>query len=229
MDKSSYHLLLVDDDPILQSYLSINLTQQGFNLIQLTQGESIESILQEHAIDLVILDVMLTGKDGFYWLEWLHSNYPHIETLMLTAKTDENDRVHGLELGAMDYLSKPFNIKELQIRIENILMRRPKKVNTIVKFGRFSFNTQIKTLSKQKKALKLTHYESELLAAFCQHKDKILSRNLLSQTLNGKDYSPFDRRIDVHVNRLRNKIEEDPSSPQYIQTVRGKGYRFQIP
>ncbi len=235
MKSPSYHILVVDDDPILQSYLEINLTQRNYKVTQLNKGEEIEAVLPQHTIDLIVLDLMLPGEDGFYWLERLRSEYPSMDILILSAKKSDNDRVQGLELGAVDYLPKPFHMKELLIRIENILQRSPNrqqdsnKSNTVFKFGEFQFDTRLNTLTKRNQSLKLTPCEAELLAVLCQHRDEIVTRDLLAQALTGHDHSPLDRRIDVHINHLRNKIEEDPSSPVFIRTVWGKGYQFYTP
>jgi DNA-binding response OmpR family regulator len=235
MNSPSYHILVVDDDPILQSYIEINLTQRNHHVSQLSEGEEIETVLQQHTIDLIILDVLLPGKDGFYWLEWLHSQYPAMDILILSAKKSDNDRVQGLELGALDYLPKPFHIKELLIRIENILQRSPNRLknsnnsNIVVKFGEFQFDSHTNTLTKRNQSLRLTPCEAELLAVLYQHQDQIVTRDQLAQALTGHDHSPLDRRIDVHISRLRNKIEEDPSSPVFIRTVWGKGYQFYTP
>ena len=235
MNSPSYHILVVDDDPILQSYLEINLTQQNYKVTQLSKGEEIETVLQQHTIDLIILDVMLPGNNGFYWLAWLRSQHPTMDILMLSVKKSDNNRVQGLELGAVDYLPKPFHIKELLIRIENILQRSPNRLqdsnnkNTVFKFGEFQFDSRTNTLTKRNQSLKLTPCEAELLAVLYQHQDEIVTRDQLAQALTGHDHSPLDRRIDVHINRLRNKIEEDPSSPVFIRTVWGKGYQFYTP
>jgi len=233
------HILVIDDDLILQSYLEINLTKEGHKVSQLTQGEETNKVLQQQTIDLIILDVMLTGRDGFYWLEWLHLHHPEIDILMLTAKSNDKDRIQGLELGALDYLPKPFHIKELIIRVANILQRSPSNPHKLnkrkidkkitIEFGKYHFDTQLNSLSKQGNLLNLTHCEAELLSVLCQHPDQIVTRDQLSQALSGQDHSPLDRRIDVHINRLRNKIEETPSSPIYIRTVWGKGYQFYAP
>ena len=230
-----HHILVVDDDPILQSYLKINLAQQGYNIIQIRKGEEITKVLKKYSIDLIILDVMLKGKDGFYWLKWLQSHYPQIDILMLSARNSDDDRIQGLEWGAVDYVQKPFNMKELMLRTSNILgcnrnaQQSPKHKKTVIYFGEYHFDVQLNTLSKHGKVLNLTHCEAELLAVLCQHQDQIVTRDQLAQALNGKDHSPLDRRIDVHINRLRNKIEADPSSPTFIRTAWGKGYQFYTP
>lgn len=226
------HILIVDDDLILQSYLKIKFSQQGYKITQATQGEDIGSILKTHTIHIIILDVILTGKDGVYWLKWLKLYHSDMSILMLTSQNSSDDRVHALELGALDYLSKPFHIKELLIRIENILKHSPslqlssKKRKASIKFGDYIFDIKLNTLTKLGRHIKLTHCETELLAVLCQHPDKVVTRDQLAQALSGKDHLPLDRRIDVHINRLRNKIETKSSSPLFIRTVWGKGYQF---
>lgn len=236
MNNDNPHILIVDDDPILQAYLEINLVKMKYRVTRISGGEEIENVLRKHRIDLIILDVMLTGRDGFYWLEWLHSQHPQIDVLVLSAKKSDKDRVHGLELGAADYLSKPFHIKEFMIRVSNILRRQANRPTIFtgnrqanVRFGEYQFNIRLNTLIKGNEAVKLTRCETELLAVLCQHEYQVVTRDQLARALNGQVHSPLDRRIDVHINRLRNKIEDNPSKPAFIRTVWGKGYKFYPP
>lgn len=233
MNNVKPHILIVDDDPFLQAYLELNLANMEYRVKQLAEGEAIENELKKNRVDLVVLDVMLPGRDGFYWLNWLHSRYPHIDVLMMSSKNSDNDRVRGFELGATDYLSKPFHIKEFLVRVSNILQRHTNTPSVFaehrvskVKFGNFLFNISLNTLIKGNDAIKLTRCEAELLAVLCQHAREVVTRDQLAKALNGQDLSPLDRRIDVHINRLRNKIEDNPSEPVFIRTVWGKGYKF---
>ncbi|MEE9352437.1 MAG: response regulator [Thiotrichaceae bacterium] len=216
---------LVDDDPVLQAFLEDYLSQQGYNISFSEDGEQLESLLQNTSIDLIILDILLPGKDGFHWLKWLHQNHPTIKIIMLSVKGQDDDRVQGLESGAHDYLVKPFHPRELLARINNLL-KTPPTNNSSIHFGAFCLDFENRCLTKDKQAIKLTNTELVFLTCLCKQPDEVITRDNLSLALRGNTHHPLDRSIDVHINRLRGKIEEDPSSPQHIRTVWGKGYLF---
>jgi len=220
-------ILIVDDDPILQAFLGDYLSQQGYQTRFTKQGESIEALLTQSPTDLIILDILLPGKDGFHWLAWLQQHYPTIKVIMLSVKNHDDDRVLGLESGALDYLAKPFNPRELLARINNLL-QPPVRKNNICTFGEFSFDLNNPYLTKNNQDIKLTRTELLLLTYFCSHPDQLVTRDDLSQALRGDTHHPLDRSIDVHINRLRGKIEINPSSPKFIRTVWGKGYQFHL-
>ena len=227
INTSQKTLLLVDDDSVLQEFLQDFLRQQGFAVHGLLCGEDIEGFLQKQTIDLILLDVVLPEKDGYHWLKWLKENHANIPILMLSAKGQIDDRVQGLEQGANDYIVKPADPRELLARVNNILKLTSADNNgSSIVFGDFRFELDRSTLYKRDELIRLTTTESELLKIFCQNQDKTLSRDELTFNLRGNEHNPYDRSIDVHINRLRNKIEADPTSPRYLLTTWGKGYRF---
>lgn len=222
-------LLLVDDDPVLQEFLQDYLNQNGFSIYGLLSGEKIESFLEKTSVDLVLLDVLLPEKDGYHWLQWLKNNCPDLPVLMLSVKGETHDRVQGLEMGANDYIAKPADPRELLARINNLLnLTKVKDSATRVKFGAFVFELDRSSLYCQGELVRLTTTESELLKIFCENQSVTLSRDELTFHLRGNEHNPYDRSIDVHINRLRNKLEDDPASPRYLLTTWGKGYRFVI-
>ncbi|MEE9303481.1 MAG: response regulator [Thiotrichaceae bacterium] len=223
--KQSHRILIVDDDPVLQVFLEDYLLQQGYEASFCEAGENLEKFLKKKTVDLIILDILLPGKDGFYWLDWLHHNHPAIKVFMLSVKDQDNDRIQSLESGAHDYLVKPFNPRELLARINNLLQSSSGMENAIT-FGNFYFDIECQCLTHHQQVIKLTNTELVLLTQLCKKTEQIVTRDDLSQALRGDTHHPLDRSIDVHINRLRGKIEKDPSSPQYIRTVWGKGYLF---
>jgi DNA-binding response OmpR family regulator len=188
--------------------------------------------LAGHEVDLVILDLMLPGEDGLSIARRLRATLPTLPILMLSARGDDVDRIVGLEVGADDYLAKPFNPRELLARLRAILRRGQQAVGTAVPggeihvFGDFRLDTTSGTLTCNGERVALTSGEYALLKVFAEHPNRVLSRDALVERLAGFERGPFDRSIDVRVTRLRRKIEVDPSAPLYIQTVWGEGYRF---
>ncbi len=223
--KKNKHILIVDDDPILQAFLKDYLLQHHYQISFSKEGESLEALLKQSPIDLIILDILLPGKDGFYWLSWLQKHHPAIKVIMLSVKNQDDDRIQGLESGALDYLAKPFNPRELLARINNLLQTTSAQ-NTHITFGEFKFDLQKQQLIKDQQDIKLTHTELVLLTYLCKHSEQLITRDDLSHALRGDTHHPLDRSIDVHINRLRGKIESNPSSPQFIRTIWGKGYQF---
>lgn len=220
-------LLIVDDDPILQSTLQDYLSQKDFSVDGILTGEELKGFLRNQDVDLVLLDIILPGKDGYYWLKWLQNNYPDIPVLMLSSKTHTDDKVEALEMGANDYIAKPADPREILARVNNILKLRSKtNTATKVKFGSFVFDIERCKLFCDNKAIRLTTTEAQLLKVFCKNPNETLSRDYLTFKLRGNQHNPYDRSIDVHINRLRNKIEPNPSDPIYLLTTWGKGYRF---
>ncbi|HLQ25824.1 MAG TPA: two-component system response regulator OmpR [Acidiferrobacterales bacterium] len=224
-------ILIVDDDNRLRDLLNRYLKEQGFTVSAVADGAALDKALARENFDLLVLDLMLPGEDGLSICRRLRANDNETPILMLTAKGDEVDRIVGLELGADDYLPKPFNPRELVARIKAILRRHPRSLpgvpgNTIVSFARFSLDLAARSLSMNGETTPLTTGEFALLSALVAHPRQPLSRAKLMKLARGRDYEAHDRSIDVQVSRLRRLIEVNPAHPRYIQTVWGFGYVF---
>jgi two-component system phosphate regulon response regulator OmpR len=230
MDTESANLLVVDDDPELRELIQAYLEQQGFNVACVESGEAMDAFLAEHDVDLLILDLMLPGEHGLSIAQRMkkHSNLPII---IVSAQGEDVDRIVGLEVGADDYLSKPFNPRELLARVRAVLRRSQtggsvSEDNEPAQFGVFALDTNAHRLTKNGDTVPLTSGEFDLLAILVSHPNKVLDRDRILDLLTGAERSPFDRSIDVRVTRLRSKIEPDPAQPVYIRTIWGKGYMF---
>jgi two-component system phosphate regulon response regulator OmpR len=233
MTQAPHRILIVDDDPALLELLERYLGEQGFVVAGVPDGEAMDHYLAENEVDLIILDLMLPGEDGLSIAKRLRVSGT-TPILMLSARGDDVDRIVGLEVGADDYLAKPFNPRELLARLRAILRRRqPDSPGTAVaepaevyRFGDFCLDMASRTLTRGGEQVALTSGEYALLQVFVENPNRVLSRDALVDRLAGYERSPFDRSIDVRVTRLRRKIEADPSAPVFIQTVWGEGYRF---
>ena len=231
------HILVVDDDPQIRALLEDYLTNNELRVTVAANGQQMSSTLAEEAIDLVILDLRLAGEDGMAIARSLRDQSA-IPIVMLTGVKDEADRVMGLELGADDYLTKPFSPRELLARIRTVLRRtrstaltqaRQQEVRAY-RFADFELNLRTRRLKRRGAALvDLTNKEFNLLAALAAAPQRILSRDQLLEASRVYDNEVYDRSIDVLVLRLRRKIEEDPSQPHFIVTERGVGYTFNSP
>ena len=226
-------ILVVDDDVRLRNLLSRYLTEQGFATLTVNDASGMDRALKRERFDLLVLDLMLPGEDGLSLCRRLRGERNDIPMLMLTAKGDEVDRIVGLELGADDYLPKPFNPRELVARIHAILRRRqrplpgaPATVENSVIFGAFHLRLATRLLTKNGDTLALSTGEFAVLRALVEHPRQPLSREKLMDLARGRDYGAFDRSIDVQISRLRKLIETDPAQPRYLQTVWGVGYVF---
>ena len=222
----AHRILLVDDDVLLQNLLVEYLASHGFLVSTLSNGENIGAVLGNYQIDLVALDIVIPGKDGLYWLEWLKKHYPHIPILILSARNSAKDRLKGLELGAIDYLIKPFHPKELLIRIQNTLRRQSQTEEQPIKIGEQLFDQTLEILIQEDRLVKLTSLETQLLAFLCQNAGQVISRDAISYALHGSEHHPMNRSIDMQINRLRKKLGDTPHSPKHIHTVWRKGYRL---
>lgn len=222
-------ILLVDDDKALRDLVSEYLRSSGFNVQEVGDGETMRQFLSQHMFDLVILDLMLPGEDGLSLLRSLREQHgPPV--IIVSARGDEVDRVVGLELGADDYLAKPFGPRELLARIRAVLRRsgepeNPRSDQTL-SFGPFRLHLNNHVMSRDDLKVPLTFGEFNLLRVFLEHANQVLSRDHLVSLLKGYERSPFDRSIDVRVTRLRRKIEARPEAPVYLRTVWGEGYVF---
>ncbi len=222
-------ILIVDDDRILGKFLQSYLSGFGFAVEHLLDGHAMPRFLEKNRIDLVVLDVVLPNKDGIYWLRWLKQYHPHIRTILTSVKNDEDNRLIGLESGAMDFLSKPFHDKELLIRINNILRKRSFfDEHRAVTVGGLILDFENNMVTKNDEKIRLTLLESNILKLLYLNVGAPVSRDDIMLQIRGASYHPLDRSIDIHVNKLRKKIEEDPSNPVYIRTVRGKGYCLHV-
>ena len=227
-------IVVVDDDARIRDLLRRFLTQEGFDVLMAEDSRSLDRIMQRETVDLLVLDLMLPGEDGLAICRRLRSSGHKVPIIMLTAKGEDNDRIHGLDIGADDYLGKPFNPRELLARIHAVLRRRPAPEEPgapaadkeIIVFGEFTFNLGARSLSRGGQDIALTTGEFAMLKALARHPRQPMSRDKLAQLARGRDFEPFDRSLDVQVSRLRKLIEEDPAAPKIIQTVWGVGYVF---
>jgi len=219
--------LLIDDDARLGALVAEYLGRHEIDVTVAGDGERGLSVLRKGRFDVVLLDVMLPGADGFEVCRRLRAapELAAVPVIMLTARGDDVDKIVGLELGADDYLAKPFNPRELLARIHAVL-RRGRRVATRDRFSagglEIDFEAREVTVAGQRQAL--TAYEFELLAALARAAGRVLSREQLLDALKGATYETFDRSIDVHISKLRGKLEANPKQPRYIKTVRGVGY-----
>ncbi len=229
------HLLLVDDDREIRDLVSRFFATHGYKVVAAADSGAMEAALAIGRFDLVILDLMLPGKSGLELCRDLRAKST-IPILMLTAMGDETDRIVGLEMGADDYLAKPFNPRELLARVRAILRRATlpaasghKTAATVklLRFAGWSLDLGRRRLeAPDGLAVDLTTGEYELLIAFAERPRRVLTRNQLLDLARGREATPFDRAIDVQVSRIRRKIESDPKAPEIIITVRGDGYMF---
>ena len=233
MSERQDKILVVEDDLRLRQLLDRYLRDQGFTVRTVEHAEAMDKALQREHYDLLVLDLMLPGEDGLSICRRLRANAHEIAIIMLTAKGDEVDRIVGLELGADDYLPKPFNPRELVARIHAVLRRKstsvpgaPLEIPAVVSFGECTLDLGRRTLSRDNTAHMLTTGEFALLKVLVTHPRQPLSRDRLSELARGREYEVFDRAIDVQISRLRKLVEVDPAAPRHIQTVRGFGYVF---
>jgi len=230
MSENQHVLALIDDDPKILELTAKYLRDQGFTIYTGKNGKELDEILKKYAADLIILDLMMPEESGLQICQRLRVNDVLIPIIMLTAKGDEVDRIVGLEMGADDYLPKPFNPRELLARINAIIRRKEifsEKLSTkSIKFGDFLFNIQNRSLSKDGKNISITTGEFNLLKVFTERPKQPLSRDQIMQLARGKELDVFDRSIDVQISRIRKLIENDPNNPKYLQTKWGFGYIF---
>ena len=227
------HILVVDDHREIRDLLAKYLARHGFRVSVADGGGAMRKALQASAVDLVVLDVMMPGEDGFQLCRHLRESN-ELPVIMLTAVAEDTDRVVGLELGADDYVTKPFNPRELVARIRAVLRRTrslPPERDDLgggrLRFGRWTLHPEQQELEDEVGvAVPLSSGEFRLLAAFLAHPDRVLSREQLMDLTRGRSWEAFDRAIDNQVSRLRRKIEDDPKNPRLIKTVWGGGYRF---
>ena len=222
-------VLIVDDEEHIRELIKFNLKKEGYDTEVAVNGTEALKIIREIKFDLILLDLMLTEIDGLEVCKEIRRNEEtsDIPVMMITAKGEEFDKVLGLELGADDYITKPFSIRELMARVKALLRRsNVKKEENIIKFGDVVVNFKTREVTKGTQNVELTLKEFELLKLLIKNKGNILTRELLLDKIWGYEYIGETRTVDVHIRHLRKKIESDDKNPQYIQTIRGVGYKF---
>jgi two-component system phosphate regulon response regulator OmpR len=234
MSESKAKVLVVDDDLRLRDLLRRYLSEQGFQVVVAENAQAMNKLWMRERYDLMVLDLMLPGEDGLSICRRLRGGGDNTPIIMLTAKGEEVDRIIGLEMGADDYLPKPFNPRELVARINAVLRRKtpdeapgaPSEQGQSFQFGEFVLDLSTRNLKKNGENISLTTGEFSVLKVFARHARQPLSREKLMELARGREYEVFDRSLDVQISRLRKLIEQDPTNPQYIQTVWGLGYVF---
>ncbi|HRN07063.1 MAG TPA: response regulator transcription factor [Ottowia sp.] len=229
---STQHLLMIEDDARLAAMVGEYLTQSGFAVTHMPDGESGLSALQDKPVDLVVLDLMLPGIDGLEVcrrIRALPGDAARVPVLMLTAKGDPMDRVVGLEIGADDYLPKPFEPRELLARIRAVLRRHQGGAapeHKLMRFGALEIDRDARVVSVAGQPAELTSYQFDLLVTLAERAGRVLTRDQIMEAVRGRELEAFDRSIDVHMGRIRAAIEQDVKNPKRILTVRGVGYVF---
>lgn len=226
-------ILVVDDAPEIRKLVSLTLADNGFEVETANDGEEMSAVMKGREYDLVILDLVLPGEDGLSLCRKLRAG-SSIPIVMLTGQGDDTDRIVGLEMGADDYLVKPFNPRELLARVRAVLRRSGEQAVSeadgnegVLRFEGWALDMVRRKLhSPEGKDVELTAAEFDLLAVFAKRANRVLSRDQLLDLTKGRNASPFDRTVDVQLSRLRRKLENDPRNPALIKTVRGVGYIF---
>lgn len=228
------HVLVVDDDQRLRELLQRYLTQQGFEVSVAENSAALNRQLQKRLWDLIVLDIMMPGEDGLSIIRRLRAAGDTVPIILLTARAEEVDRIIGLEMGADDYLPKPFNPRELLARMHAVLRRQPARELAVAparedarfRFGDFEFDPAHRRLLRNGEPVELTTGEFALLKVLTAHARQPLNRDKLMLLTRGREYGAYDRSLDVQVSRLRKLIEPDPAHPRHLQTVWGVGYVF---
>ena len=233
---NSDHVLVVDDDAEIRTLLREYLQKNGYRVTAVADGKGLWAALDAGRVDIVVLDLMLPGEDGLTLCRNLRAR-SEVPVIMLTARGEETDRIVGLEMGADDYLAKPFNPRELLARVKSILRRsralpdnlQPETARTI-RFAGWTFELEARNLlSPEGVVVALSGTEYKLLRIFLAHPNRVLNRDQLIDLMLSRDASPFDRSIDVQVSRLRQRLGEGAKEPAIIKTVRGAGYVLAVP
>jgi DNA-binding response OmpR family regulator len=224
------HVLVVDDDAGIRDLLADYLAKQGMTVVTARDGKEMDERLTTFDPDLIVMDLMMPGEDGLALTRRVKAAR-EVPVIMLSARGEDIDRIVGLEVGADDYLPKPFNPRELLARIRAVLRRNNGAAKTdqggeVVRFGPFSLDLGAQNLAREGADIPLTQAEFTLLKLLLEHPNRALSRDQIMDWLKGYERDPFDRSIDVRVTRLRKKLEDDPANPVYIRTVWGQGYLF---
>jgi two-component system alkaline phosphatase synthesis response regulator PhoP len=221
-------ILLVDDEPSILSTVKAYLEQEGYTTVVAADGPAALKVARSFKPDLIVLDLMLPGMDGFEVLQQLRRE-SDVYVLMLSAKSAETDKIVGLTVGADDYMTKPFSPRELVARVKAVL-RRGRNGNSpehVLAFRRLRIDSSARQVWKDGDSVDLTAIEYDLLYVLARHQRRVLSREQLIEQVWGNDYYGDERVVDVHLGHLRRKVEDDPTNPALIVTVRGTGYRFE--
>ncbi|WP_227939227.1 response regulator transcription factor [Alkalihalobacillus deserti] len=237
----SQRLLIVDDEEAILTLLTFNLEQAGFTVVTTMNGESALELATKQTFDLIILDIMLPKMNGLEVCKQLRQRKVLTPILMLTAKVDEFDKIMGLELGADDYMTKPFSPREVIARVRAILRRaqaiflhsvntmEPQSVDSTIKIGDVNINSEHHEVRVQDRRVELTPKEFELLVYLAKHKGRVITRDQLLNAVWEYDFVGGTRSVDVHISNLREKIESNSKKPVYIKTVRRLGYKMEEP
>jgi two-component system phosphate regulon response regulator OmpR len=233
------HILVVDDDPGIRQMLSRYLQDEGFRLSTAASGAAMRACLAQSTVDLVLLDLVLPGEDGFELAREIRTQFGGIGIIMVTGRSDMVDTVVGLEVGADDYIAKPFHLREVLARIKSVLRRLQRAtpadaipspstgLGDVIQFDGWSLSLGRRELTSPTRGnIPLTTGEFDLLVTFVKHPGRVLNRDMLMDLTRGRQWEAFDRAIDAQVARLRKKIEADPKNPSLIKSVRGAGYVF---
>jgi len=233
------HILIVDDDREIRELVSSYLKKNGLRVTSVADGRQMRAFLDANSVDLIILDVMMPGDDGLVLSRELRAGqHKAVPIVMLTARTDEMDRIIGLEMGADDYLAKPFSARELLARIKAVLRRtrmlppnlQVSEAGQLLSFGKWKLDTTARHLvDSDGTVIALSGAEYRLLRVFIDHPQRVLNRDQLLNLTQGRDAELFDRSIDLLVSRVRQRLGDDAREPTYIKTVRSEGYVFSMP
>lgn len=225
-------ILIVDDEKDIADLISYNLEREGFSTIKAFHGDKVLAIIKAQKPDLMILDLMLPGTNGLDICKGIRANpdIAHLPVIMLTAKSNEVDKIIGLEIGADDYMTKPFSVKELIARVRTILRRVQEREKSstkkMFKYEELRINYESCTVEVQGRIINLSPTELKILFFLTRNPGRVYSRNQILDHVWGDDTFITDRAVDVHIRRLRNQIEQDMENPRYVLTVRGFGYKF---
>ncbi len=222
-------ILIVEDERSIGEILKYGLEKDGYEVELAYNGEKALEKVNQQDFALVLLDIMLPGKDGFQVCREIRSSFSNLPIIMITAKEEEVDKILGLELGADDYITKPFSVREVIARVKAVLRRTSEPVKSsqaILKSGEIEINLNTMEAFKNGREIELTFREFTLLTFLMQHKNHVFNRQQLLNEVWGYEYTGEDRTVDVMIRRLREKVEDDPAEPNYICTKRGMGYYF---
>ncbi len=225
----SYNILIIEDEESIRKFIRINFERNDFNVLEASSGEEGIKKAQSFNPEVIILDIMLPGIDGFKTCELLRAQHPDVGIIMLTAKTQDMDKIMGLEFGADDYIVKPFNPLELIARVKALIRRigkQSEQEKSSISSGEITLDSFSMKVFKNDESIDLTPKEYTLIKTFMENEDKAFSRDELLNLVWGYEYFGDTKIVDVNIRRLREKIEGNPSKPKYIETVWGIGYRW---